>query len=1077
MADTIRIADLPLATSVSPNDFFILDQTDATRRIPQIEFAQKAGFASVSSNFFSTVAEMRAATTISKGAVVSTRGYHRADGHGGAQYDIWDLEEYRTAINNPTWEPDGASKTINRVVHYAGGDHTLQGGLVAILRYTQLWAGQCGLEDPVQDEDEWIAKKAEHDYGLKKAVDYAKRSLSTDKSVDGEGGYQVRKNVILHVEIGRYVLTKTCWVGANVLICGGDSWGSPGRVVDFIPLKPHNGGSLGNYVRGFMFIFNGNESWPGTPEIPVGSTPAETIYIAPYVGGFSSLSLNNYETDYARKPDGKEDWYAPNYLRGIRGAMVFGGGCFECTTGDRISQMYHRPGVDWLDYYTDGWRVIDYKCNTPLENQEYQLDFNGSGDVINIEQVQFPVNHPPANPGPDDMWPQGEYPNGVVKGIKLHNWASWDIRPPGQGGSQEMISYVGAGMQIERIINGDITIIGYRQVEISSCHMEFGQINLRVGSAIIDGCYFSKITGAKYNFINCFSGPFGGGPSSQLSLKNCEFHRGFDGAHYPVEEGYYDLAFAGNYTITIEDCFQGWDVGDNNLAVGITVGQYSGLKDEVLVPMPGWDRWSPYLSAKAHIINGKLEPQERVVTWNGFEGVQEVYNTKSSNALNWDGPKGIDLYYYAQFIADIGDEHCAPDFVPLGRNQRDRNVLDAGGNDTGVRFEAHVFLKDDEATVDPISGNPFIQRYRPVPAFYREDETPDTGYIRLYRGRSPFQYSEYVDLPLMARADVNDRGSTCFGRKWKTNPVPFDPNPDLNARKRNLLPIKGEPMTRYKMWMRGGAPLTMKVELTNDFYGNPRFDYVGTGNWSLETTRLVLDASNKHMAAAEEGIPECVAVFDRPFAEDVYVGLPITGSNNWDGSRKLKFQKGQIATIARTKDTLNPGETKEDKALWLQMDALDGSQINIYNIGPGEIVQAVYDEKEVLVGGVLQPQGQWVIGKLSAAVDEIPQYVYVEPTNDDHHLLVGEASQPTQCLATYDYAGSGECYASLSTAAPLGSTATIVRTPLHTGTIFVLVNNPDETQQKRIDITALNSVSFLVKRRSGWQLQSTTTLA
>lgn len=1077
MVDTVKIRDLPMATSVSSNDLLILDQTDATRRIAINEFLKNSGTVMTEGIVFATVKDMLDSEIIQKGSIVSTRGYHREDGHGGAEYDVWDLAEYRAIINNPNWTPDGESRVINGKTHYAGGDHTLKNGMVAILRYKMLWAGQMGLEDPVKDEEEYLLKGLNHDFGLKKAVDYAKKELSTDKSVDGEGGYQVRKNLILHVEIGRYVMTKTCWVGANILICGGDSWGFAGRVVDFIPLKPRYGGNLDGYVRNYMFIFNGNESWPGTEEIPVGSTPAETIYIAPYVGGFSSLSLNNYEVDYAKNPDGSSNWYAPDYLKGIRGAMVFGGGVFECTTGDRIWQMYHRPGVDWLDYYTDGWRVIDYKCNTPLENQEYQLDFNGSGDVINIEQVQFPVNHPPANPGPDDMWPQGEYPNGVVKGIKLHNWASWDIRPPGQGGSQEMISYVGAGMQIERVINGDISIFGYRQVEISACHLEFGQINLHIGSAIIDGCYFSKITGAKYNSINCFSGPFGGGPSSQIAIRNCEFHRGFDGAHYPVEEGYYDLAFAGNYTVDIENCFQGWDVGDNNLAVGITVGMYSGLKDETLQPMIGWDRWSPYLSARAHIVNGKLENQERIVTWNGFEGVQEVYNTKSSNALNWDGPKGVDLYYYAQFIADIGDQYCAPDFVPLGRNQRERNVLDASGNDTGVRFEAHVFLKDDEATVDPISGNPFIQRYRPVPAFYREDETPDNGYLRLYRGRSPFQYSEYVDLPLMARADVNDRGSTCFGRKWKANPIPFDTNPDLNVRKRNLLPIVGEPMTRYKMWMRAGAPLTLKLELTNDFYGNPRFDYIGTGNWSQETSRLVLDASNKHMAGSEEGIAECIAIFDRPFTDDVYVGLPVTGAWNWDNSRRLTFKKGQIATIARTADTLAAGETKEQKGLYLQIDNPDGTQTNIYNIGPGEIVQAVYDEKQVLVGGVMQTRGQWVIGKLSRAVDEVPQYIYIEPINDEHNLLVGPVVQPTQCLATYDYAGSGEAYASLSSVAALGSTATIVRTPLHTGTIFVMVNTPDEQLVKRIDITALNSSTFLVKRRSGWQVQSTTTLA
>lgn len=1077
MAGAIKIADLPSANNVTGNDLLVLEQAGSTRKIAADKFMKSAGIVSKGSTYFDTVSDMRASTSITKGTVAITRGYHRVNGHGGAEYDIWDLEEYRAAIANPLWKPDGESKTINNKVHYAGGDHMLQGNLVAILRYEMLWAGQLGLEDPVQDEDEYLLKGLNHDFGLDKAAKFAKAHLSTDLSSAGEGGVAVRRNTILHVEIGRYVLTKTIWIGANVLLCGGPTWGNPGRVVDFIPLKSHLGGNINNYVRGYMFIWNGNEFWPGTEEIPRGATPAETIYIAPYVGGWSSIALANYETDYAKNPDGTPNWYAPNYLRNVRGVMVFGGACFVSTSGDRISQMYHRPGIDWLDYYTDGWRVIDYKCNTPLENLEYQLDFNGSGDVINIEQIQFPVNHPPANPGPDDMWPQGEYLNGVVKGIKLHNFASWDIRPPGEGGSQEAISYVGAGMQIERVINGDISIYGYRQVTISACHFEFGQINLHLGSAIVDGCYFSKITGAKYNSINCFSGPYGGGAASQLALRNCEFHRGFDGAHYPVEDGYYDLAFASNYTIDIENCFQGWDIADYNLAVGLSVGQYSGLKDEVLNPCPGWDRWSAYLSQKATIVNGKLIPQDRVVTWGGFEGVQEVYNTKSSSAKNWDGPTNIDLYYYAQYIADVGDSTTSPDFIPLGKNQRERNVLDANGNDTGVRYEAHVFLKAPEMVPDTINGGQYLQYYRPAPSFYREDETPDTGTLRLYRGRSPYQYNEYVDLPLMQRSDIMDRGSTCFGRKWKPNPVPFDTNPDLKVRKRNLLPIFGTENTRYKLNIRAGGPLTAVVNLDNDYYGNPQFQYIGTGGWSIESKDVVLDVSNHHASAVAEGILQSTAIFNRPFTEDVYVNLPITGSPNWDGSRKQKFNKGQTVTIARTKDTLNPGETKLDKALYLQTETADGSTVTLYNIGPGEIITAVYDEKKVLVNDTYVVRGEWIAGKAAPLVDPVPTYVYHEPVNDDHVLLTPvDAMQPTLITATYDYTGGGEVYASAFNDAPLGCQITIVRTPKHTGTIFVLVKEGDNTI-KTLELTALNSVIVLMKRRSGWELQSITPLS
>lgn len=1072
--ETIKIADLPTATSVTSDDVVIIEQAGSTRKIAAANFIKSSGLVQQGSTFFNTVADLRAATNLVKGSVAITKGYHRANGHGGAEYDIWDLVEYRMAIGNPNWNPDGETRTINNRQHYAGGDHKLQNGLVAILRYDVLWAGQLGLEDPVQDEDEYIRTNANHDFGLDKAAKFAKAHLSTDFSTAGEGGVAVRRNTILHIEIGTYVLTRTIWIGANVLLCGGSTWGNPGRVVNFIPLKPHLGGTLDNYVRGYMFIFNGNEFWPGTEEIPRGATPAETIYIAPYVGGWSSMGLSNYETDYAKNPDGSSNWYAPNYLKGIRGAMVFGGAFFQCSSGDRIWQMYHRPGIDWLDYYTDGWRIVDYKANTPLENEEYQFDFNGSGDVINIEQVQFPVNHPPANPGPDDMWPQGEYLNGVVKGIKLHNYASWDI----PGGSQDAISYVGAGMQIERVINGDISIYGYRQVTISACHFEFGQINLHIGSAIVDGCYFSKITGAKYNSINCYSGPYGGGPSSQLALRNCEFHRGFDGAHYPVEEGYYDLAFAGNYTIDIENCFQGWDVADSNLAVGLSVGQYSGLHDETIAPCPGWERWGSYLSQKATIVDGKLLPQDRVVTWGGFEGVQEVYNTKSSSAKNWDGPTNVDLYYYAQYIADVGDSTVSPDFIPLGKNQRERNVLDANGNDTGVRYEAHVFLKAPEYVPDKINGGTYLQHYRPVPSFYREDETPNTGTIRLYRGTSPYQYSEYVDLPLMQRSDIMDKGSTCFGRKWKANPVPFDTNPDLKTRKRNLLPITGIENTRYKLNIRAGGPLTAVVNLDNDYYGRPQFQYIGTGWWSIEAQNVVLDVSNHHASAVAEGIVQSTAIFNRPFTEDVYVNLPITGSPNWDGSRKQKFNKGQTVTIARTKDTLAAGETKLDKALYLQTETIDGTTVTLYNIGPGEIITAVYDEKPILTNGVYVTTGQWVCGKAAPLVEEIPQYLYYEPGNDDHVLYItSDATKPTLITATYDYTGSGECYASASNEVPIGCQIEIIRTAKHTGHLFVLIKAPDGSNLNTIDLTATNCVITLVRRRSGWVVQSTTPLA
>lgn len=1062
MAETIKIADLPVAGAVTDSDVIILEQAGITKKSALDAFLASSGITRKQTLFFDTVATMRSATGLAKGMIASTRGYHKTTGYGGAEYDIWDLNDYRAAIGNPNWNPDGAFLTINGKQHYAGGDHTLPGGLVAILRYEVLWADQLGLEDPVKDEDDYIARGVNHDYGLQKAVDYAKKELSFDKSVNGEGGFQVWRNRVVHIQNGIYVKTKTCWVPANIYICGGTDWGSGAREVDFIPLKPHLGGTLDNYIRGFMFIFNGNSDINNLPDdIPPGSTPAENIYIGAYVGGWSGITLHNYETSYGTKPDGSTDWYAPNYLKGIKGAMVFGGGIFYCSAGNRMTIMYHRPGVDWDEFYADAWQIFDYRSNTPIEATDYQFDFNGSGDAVRMEQINFPVHHPPEDK--TQPFPDGEYPNGV-KGIILHNWASWDIRPPGEGGSQEAIAYVGAGMQIHRVVNGDIAIYGYRQVSIDACHFETGKIDLYQGSANITNTYFSKVTGSKYNAITCHTGPWGG-YAAQLSLENCEFHRGFDGAHQPVEDGYYDLVINNNYSVSIKDCFQGWDTASANSEVGLKVGIITDQKDQVIIPVPGWDRWSPYLSAEAHFVRGKLVTQNREIMWNGMEGIQEVYCTPTRSSLTWDGPRGVNIYYYSQYIADVGDETTSPDFVPLGRNQRDRMVLDANGNPTNVRFEASVFLKNDEMIDDGVQP-PYLTHYRPQPAFYGENETPDTGILRMYRGYNPFQYTEYIDLPLMSRAGVDDYGSTCYGRKWKTNPVPIDTNPDLNTRKRNVLPITGEVNTRYKMLIRAGYPLSDKVDLGLDYYGRPEYEYFGTGEWELSENLTIIRATNKPVMAVEEGVMNCITIYDRPFTEDVYVNLPVSGVPLWDGSRPMSFAKGTVARIVRTKDTAGPGETKLDKPLYLQVTYADGSADTVYNIGPGEIITAVYDEKDVLVNNAYVKQGQWIIVNHSPAVDTPPEFVYVEPVNSEFQILLPLGSR--ECFATYAFASSEELYASIPLDAPMGSKVTISRGPAQTNTLYVYINDSAGENAGEIDIPEVDATIILVRRRNGW---------
>ena len=144
----------------------------------------------------------------------------------------------------------------------------------------------------------------------------------------------------------------------------------------------------------------------------MGATPMEQISISPYVGGMSAISLNNDETDYGLKPDGSKDWYKPNYLKKIRGCMVFGGGRFESTSGERIWMQYHRPGVDWLDFYTDAWYSTDYKSNSPLSTVLYLFTFSRPRSLLTISPLPFPVTHPPD--ATTQPFPVAYYPNGVV---------------------------------------------------------------------------------------------------------------------------------------------------------------------------------------------------------------------------------------------------------------------------------------------------------------------------------------------------------------------------------------------------------------------------------------------------------------------------------------------------------------------------------------------------------------------------------------------------------------------------------------------------------------------------------------
>lgn len=1027
--------------------------------------------AGVATHAFDSVAAMMVCDDLTPGTVVSTRGYFKPLGHGAATYDIWDLDAYRALINNPGWLPDGEEITVNGLRYYAGGDHMLRNNLVAILRFNALWAGQLGLPDPVKDEAEYIAKRLHHDHGMQKAVDFAKRVTSAgDRSATSTNGIGTHRNIMLHIEPGNYVLTHTIWIPGSVLLVGGSMWGTGGRYVDFIPLKAEHGGSLINYVRGYTFIWNGNRYWPGTEEIPIGATPAESIYSAPYVGGMSGISINNYETSYGMT-DGVIDYYKPNYLKGIKGCMVFGGAIFHSCNGERVWIFAHRPGVDWLDYYTDGWVIRDYKCNTPFENEEYQLDFNGSGDIIDIDGVQFPVTVELSDP--NEMWAKGEYLNGPPKGIRLHNWASWDIKPPGEGGSNEQISYVGAGMRIQRVINGVIDIYGYRQVQIEASHFEFGQIILNQGSASVADCYFSKNTKMAYNSIECRPG-FYGGIGADLSLKRCEFHRGFDGSHLPVEDGYYDLVINNNFTVVIEDCFQGWDTADSNQKIGITVGLYNKSNDNVvtITPLPGWDRWSAYLSQGCTIVRGKMSVQTRETMWGGFEGVQEVNCTPSNNKRNFDMPANTTYYYFAQFLVDPGDDTVGPDFIPLGRNQRERFVLDAQGNPTTERFEASCFVKPN-VLHDDGTNPPYESYFRPVAYFYGEDETPDISTIRLYRGTSPMQYDEYVDLPMMSRAAIDDYGTTVYGRKWKPNPVAKDTNPDLTLRKRNVLPVTGNDLTSYTVKMRAGSPLAMTVDRGMDFYNRQELEYIGTGGWSANAGTAVIRASNTGVNAADEQAMASICIFDRLFTTDVYVNLPVTGAPNWDGSRTLKYKKGARSDIVRSKTTAPEDEDATVYDLIVQTELPGGIVKELYRMLPGETVTAFYDEKDVLQpdGKTYLPVGEWIIvrGTLSTKADS--EHHYIDAEAGGYYNLLPDGIHET--TINYNYANTTEeIYAGVPFKAKVGSRVKIVRGAFNNGDLNVLVKVSEDVQDSIINIPVGNNTTELVKKASGWVIES-----
>ncbi len=196
--------------------------------------------ASSGSIVFDTVADMLASSVVKKSLEdgtnlrVSTMGYHKKSGIGGATYDIWDKDKFKSHFD-PSWEPDGA------------GDHDIpDSNNVAILRTNgKFWAGQLGLLDPLEDEEEARRLGITHHQSLQKAADYVKRRIDYLHRVNGKG---YRHILILHVENGRYFMNGTVFMPAGVFLCGGSDWGQT-PCVEFKPYKDLNPGenNIENY--------------------------------------------------------------------------------------------------------------------------------------------------------------------------------------------------------------------------------------------------------------------------------------------------------------------------------------------------------------------------------------------------------------------------------------------------------------------------------------------------------------------------------------------------------------------------------------------------------------------------------------------------------------------------------------------------------------------------------------------------------------------------------------------------------------------------------------------------------------
>ena len=759
-----------------------------------------------------------------------------------------------------------------------------------------------------------------------------------------------------------------------------------------------------NDRTGFMFIWNSSRETGGIK-------PVESVYLTQYVGGASAITISNYETNDkiyvpgTMNPSGEGDLdpsWKPNYLRLINGYMTYGSGLFQSLRAERISTLIHRPSYhSYGDYYTDRTYIQDIECGIQRENDRFAIDLNGAGDAVSINNVSFPVNHP-SKFVYGTFWPMGEYTDGPAKAIKFQttafNWPNWK-------------SFVGtstAGAEVNRIINGSVNLIGNRNITVTNSHFEFGNIIFDNASGNVVNCYFSQMHDANYPDIDTRAGLFNNfGNTVQIS--NCEFHRGYDANHWPDSK--WNIICSPSHTIKIDSAYQGWALGGNeSQEIAPTIGLRTSIPkdgnypcfgdDPTVIELPGYSRWAPYIGRESTIVRGVLRPQVLERTLDGFQGIGDMFLTKTSKDTEfkywWDKdakkPYEFGTYYYnCQWLLDKGDittDTLDKDFIPLGKNPSimGKNPLSAE--------------KIAAPSLTGIAAEPYV---RPVLAFYIGGQSVPEGWMRFYRGKESGKYTHYVDIPAMSVASFDDNGSQMYMRDW----IPFENEVDENLGT-NMLPIQDIGNDQwFKINVRGGRVINSK---------NP--PAVITGGYCPLIDSITVDIKGTNSTGGSKTLHRSVTTsWADPFDKDVYCSLDITGNIiDWN-KEKITIPEGAESTIVRKASSTGNFD------LILTYSDNTGQQYNIAKLKTGQSIKCVYSK------------GVWSPINWSGSITKFTK-VITDPT--ELGKWFPEIAEPNLMHLTYlidcdvkAYNAKGgeipDAWLSLDTKAPIGKKITVLR--------------------------------------------------